>query len=481
MTRPQHRMTTFFRCRSAIVKGKMKRGIFKELSVELGFSPRTVSRPWEAMLGKLAPLLINHPDEDETAIIQRSHHILFEVDHCNRRKGKYGHDHEALREEIRTLECKGRQTHQHLAAQIGLPLTTTYRLTKGRIIKFQNEGVILYKHSSSLKPTLTDSNKYWRMIYCMAQQSPNPGLTGRKWDGHFDRVHIDEKWFFISRDGKNYLLVTREEPLVRRVQHKKYMTKVMFLCAQARPQQCATTRQMWDGKIGMWPIGYYGVAQRSIHNRPAGTRVWVNETMDHKKYKEMLINCVIPAIAAKWLPSEWNNPNFKIKIQQDGAGGHCHHEDPFLLSSLAELKPNQVLAPGKIIFYTQPANSPDLNICDLGLFNGIQSAYYHSAPKDSIEMIDCVLAAYAQYPVNMINRMFVTLMSVFNCIVLCHGDNAYKLPHMNKDWLEHEGWLPDRLPITSEALIEIMNFGEDPVEDDTFWGLEDVEGAGGVA
>ena len=100
----------------------------------------------------------------------------------------------------------------------------------------------------------------------------------------------------------------------------------------------------------------------------------VNETMDNNKEREMSVDCVIPANAAKWPMWEWNNPNFKIRIQQDGAGGHCKEDDAFLMQTLAQLEADEVITPGKLSFYTQPANSPDLNICDLGLFNGIQSA-----------------------------------------------------------------------------------------------------------
>ena len=94
---------------------------------------------------------------------------------------------------------------------------------------------------------------------------------------------MNEKWFWISRDDENYLLVVGEEPPVGKVQHKKYMTKVMFLCAQARPQWTYETREWWGSKIGMWLIGYYGAAQRPSVNRTAGTHVWVNELLDNKK------------------------------------------------------------------------------------------------------------------------------------------------------------------------------------------------------
>ena len=80
-------------------------------------------------------------------------------------------------------------------------------------------------------------------------------------EGQYDRVHIDEKWFWLSKDGEKYLLVLGEERPVRRVRHKKYMTKVMFLCAQARPRYDPHTERWWDGKIGIWPVGKYCTTQ----------------------------------------------------------------------------------------------------------------------------------------------------------------------------------------------------------------------------
>ena len=37
----------------------------------------------------------------------------------------------------------------------------------------------------------------------------------------------------------------------------------MFLCAQARPRWDNNANQMWDGKIGIWPIGEYVPAART--------------------------------------------------------------------------------------------------------------------------------------------------------------------------------------------------------------------------
>jgi hypothetical protein len=49
---------------------------------------------------------------------------------------------------------------------------------------------------------------------------------------------------------------------------------------------------------------------------------------------------------------------------------------------------------------------------------------------------------YWSYPYLKINRLFVTLQTVFDCILEYNGGNEYKLVHMNKERLEKEGRLP---------------------------------------
>jgi hypothetical protein len=104
----------------------------------------------------------------------------------------------------------------------------------------------------------------------------------------------------------------------------------------------------------------------------------------------------------------------------------------------------------KISIYTQPPNSPDLNILDLGLFNALQSEYYDQAPKNEVELITMVEEVYASYDYRKINRLFVTLQTVFNGIIEANGGNDSKLLHMNKDRLEREGTLPVAVTLTAQ-------------------------------
>lgn len=92
----------------------------------------------------------------------------------------------------------------------------------------------------------------------------------------------------------------------------------------------------------------------------------------------------------------------------------------------------------------------------------MQSAYHHKSPRNSIEIIECVLKTYEDYPCNKINRLWVTLQSIFNCIIEHHGGNDYKIPHMNKEKLEREGTLPRALAVSDEAMEVIDNMPELP-------------------
>ena len=191
--------------------------------------------------------------------------------------------------------------------------------------------------------------------------------------------------------------------------------------------------------------------------------------MDHARFRSMIIEDLLPAIETKWPAGELSDPSFKIIIQQDGAGAHpSSWNDEVIQAAVRDKEASGTFTPGKIQFMKQPPNSPDTNICDLGLFNAIQSAYYLTAPKNEMEIITMVKKTFDEYPHPKIDRLFVTLQSVNNTIIEHYGDNFFKIPHMNKDKMERDGTLPKQLPLSPDA-IHIMNTfnsgGEDPPTD----------------
>ena len=214
--------------------------------------------------------------------------------------------------------------HGHLASTSGLSLTTTsakprsppfsYHLTKRRQMKHTegqdkniDDGVILQpilssKLSARHKGTVDSCGAHTK------QASLTPGThAGRD---STKRFWLIKRWFWMTQGNACYLMLADEDATVWRVQHKKYMTKVMFLCAQARWDYANTRQWMASLACGQF-VGWYNIAKRSSVNRPAGTRMWVDETMDSTKYQEMMMDMVVPASLERWpLFLNWRTPIF---------------------------------------------------------------------------------------------------------------------------------------------------------------------------
>ncbi|ETV84741.1 hypothetical protein H257_03846 [Aphanomyces astaci] len=93
-----------------------------------------------------------------------------------------------------------------------------------------------------------------------------------------DCVHIDEKWFYITQVNRRFYL-WHDEPPQRKAQSKRHITKIMFLCAVARPRHDSAHRKIWDGKVGLWPFVETQLAKRRSKNRDRGTPVTVLMTV----------------------------------------------------------------------------------------------------------------------------------------------------------------------------------------------------------
>nr|GEV71531.1 hypothetical protein [Tanacetum cinerariifolium] len=174
-----------------------------------------------------------------------------------------------------------------------------------------------------------------------------------------DVVHIDEKWFYMSRPSKCYYLVPGENEPLRNCKSKKFMTKVMFLAAVARPRFDASINEVFSGKIGIYPFTTLEPAKRSSKNRIAGTLETKPILSVNKEItRSWLIEKVLPDIRAKW-PRGHTRP---IYIQQDNAKPHFNVNDSAFLEAASRDRFD-------IRLCFQPLNSLDLNVLDLGFFS----------------------------------------------------------------------------------------------------------------
>lgn len=97
-----------------------------------------------------------------------------------------------------------------------------------------------------------------------------------------------------------FYLTAGEQLPYRSCASKRYIGKVMFLAAVARPRYDFGRKCAFDGKIGIWLIVETQPAKRSSANRPAGTSETKSISMTRVVYVSMLKDKVFPAIRAIW-------------------------------------------------------------------------------------------------------------------------------------------------------------------------------------
>jgi hypothetical protein len=255
-----------------------------------------------------------------------------------------------LKDEIKQTHFSNRSTIRSLSSSLGIPTTTMWRIKKN--------GDVFKRITSVLRLHLTEQNKLTRFLFSIEHINKRT----MQYETFYDRIVVDEKWFYLTQYKQGYYVAVDEEPPTRRVNNKHKITKVMFLCAVARPRHCTSTNSIFDGKIGIWPIGGLELAKRNSKNHRRGDPLWRNENVTRNVYRKILINDVLPAIKKKF-PCATTK---KIILQQDGAP--CH-----ILSNDAVFKKAAEKMGLDISILTQPANSPDLNILDLGFFRAIMA------------------------------------------------------------------------------------------------------------
>ena len=145
----------------------------------------------------------------------------------------------------------------------------------------------------------------------------------------FDYIHIDEKSYYLTKKCRRYYLRKDEEIPRRTLKSKRFVTKVMFLGAVARPRWDSKNKHMFDGKLGIGPFTEVVEAQRTSANRLVGTlitKALTSVTTD--VYQKWLIEWLLPAIKEKFPLS-----NCVIKIQQDNARPHIQPQEPTVIYS----------------------------------------------------------------------------------------------------------------------------------------------------
>ncbi|CAN0439198.1 unnamed protein product, partial [Discosporangium mesarthrocarpum] len=178
-----------------------------------------------------------------------------------------------------------RTSYRKWAVKSWIPFCSLWRLCK---------RVGARKHKRWVKPVLSDKQKCDRLGFALNHIHRKGGARVVV-DNMYDWVHVDDMWFYVMKDGRGiYLHPEEDAPKPPRTQNKRFITKVMFLAAVARPRTISDG--VWfDGRIVIWPIADTVAAMRSSKNRKKGTMMLKPATINAERYKELMIDKVIPA------------------------------------------------------------------------------------------------------------------------------------------------------------------------------------------
>ena len=136
----------------------------------------------------------------------------------------------------------------------------------------------------------------------------------------YDFVHIDEKWFNLSKKIQRVYLAQNERRKYKAANSSKFIPKVMSTVAVARPRFNILGGCIFDGKIGIFYFTYKEAAKRKSRNRARGTVVTkLVESVNKNVTRRMLIDQILPSIMQKW-PEEARHKH--VFIQEDNAKAH---------------------------------------------------------------------------------------------------------------------------------------------------------------
>ena len=394
--------------------GVLPKGAKTEVAKEFDKSVRTVDRIWSKKL-----------DADKKGTVP---------DFNDKRKGisgrKFKWDVTLLYQKMKRLHLEDRGTLRRLAYCLKIPVST--------LKDYKKKGLIL-KHVVNAKPQLTPFNKLQRLIF--AKSFVLPSTRGQsRFNLMMDTIHLDEKWFYMAKVKRKVYLFPGEKTPTHRLKSKRYIGKIMFLVAVARPRHNTVTNAFFDGKIGIWSFTEWGFAQRNSRNRARGTRVLKTYNVTSESYQKMLKEQVIPEIKRKW-PGRRGT----VFLQHDNAPAHTRN---FSAELLQEMHSDG----WDIRIRAQPPNSPDFNILDLGFFNALQALQEKRRFENLEEMKRVVEECFEYMNPFKLEKNFYTLMKVMEQTMLCGGDNSFKIKHIAKEKLCANNMLPYSLICSQEAL-----------------------------
>lgn len=278
-----------------------------------------------------------------------------------------------------------------------------------------------YRH-----PGLTNDHKVARLRYCQEYLGNFGKLTGLLPQNgqRICMIHVDESNFVLHK-GKPFLhlppSVSDEDAPYDKSRSEAQTTKVMFLSAVAHP------REDFDGKIACVPVLKEVLTKKNSKYRIANTIDKLPSTLTADMFVEEM-----KKICDNLLSKQGSYHFDEFHIIFDNASAHVGK------GALEKLNEWGKTSKKRFLFSTQPAQSPDLNVLDLGLWRSLKCSLQEfwmnsddEPMREFSKVIKKVKLAWKGWDRSKIASCFKSLMYTMEKIVKDEGGNNFKQPHEN--------------------------------------------------
>ncbi|XP_057526547.1 uncharacterized protein LOC130805777 [Amaranthus tricolor] len=208
-------------------KGKPMLGTINALATEFQVCRKTITRLWSEVKKQIT---------NNNTVINLNNK---RVDRETTNKIKFDE------EKFKAIKYELKGTRHLVAKQMEVSQTTVCRWKKNKVIR---------KHTNSIKPTLNENNKLHRLSFALSKCEYDEKNDAFKFKPYTNVVHIDEKNFYLTRETQTYYLAPGEVEPHKECQSKRFIPKIMFMCAVAKPIFTTNGDVFFDGKIGIWPF-----------------------------------------------------------------------------------------------------------------------------------------------------------------------------------------------------------------------------------
>ncbi|KAL2940485.1 ER membrane protein complex subunit 1 [Bienertia sinuspersici] len=199
---------------------KLPHGKINEIAKQFAVSRHTIQRIWREASKQYNAGQIVNVSSKKAGIV-------------GRKRVTVHHD------KVTEVPLRKRTTLRSLALALNMSKSTLYRMVRRGDIK---------SHNNAMKPDLTFSHKYDRVKWCVDSIIPPTVHTLPRFHLMQNIIHVDEKWFMMSKLSQKLYLAPKECEPYRACRSKRFLAKVMFLAAVARLYSMLKVRSFGMGK-----------------------------------------------------------------------------------------------------------------------------------------------------------------------------------------------------------------------------------------